>query len=126
MFNESTHFYHAVRVVTNDNINLSGLFTIDRESLVSGDLVFVRNQRNDRENGLYICSEGSWDQIDLVDNYAFLVIGGRYRGFYWFSDYMGDGIENFWYIGRGYSMVIESYDPSTIDDFDETFWYNKE
>lgn len=49
-----------VRVATTANIALNGLQNIDGVTLVSGDRVLVKDQANDRENGIYTATSGGW------------------------------------------------------------------
>ena len=71
------------RVATTSNISLNGLQTIDGVSLVNGDIVLVKNQINQKENGLYICNgSGSWNRTDdeLVTEFSIAVNeGNTYR-----------------------------------------------
>lgn len=50
----------SVRVATTENINLSGLITVDGIQLISGDRVLVKDQTTGSLNGIYIVSASSW------------------------------------------------------------------
>lgn len=50
------------RVVTLDNITLSGTQTIDSVSLSIGDRVLVTNQTTSSQNGMYIVAAGAWSR----------------------------------------------------------------
>lgn len=63
------------RVATIANISLNGLQTIDGVSLVNGDTVLVKDQTNQKENGLYVCnSSGAWNRTSDYLNNEFSVI----------------------------------------------------
>jgi hypothetical protein len=56
----STAIKPAVRVATTAAITLSGEQTIDGVAVVEGDRVLVKNQSSSAENGIYVCSTGTW------------------------------------------------------------------
>jgi len=78
----------SVRVVTLVNITLSGIQTIDGVLLVSEDRVLVKDQSSGSENGIWLCSSGSWSRSsDYNDtskvhsgNYFHVEEGTRYGG----------------------------------------------
>jgi uncharacterized cupin superfamily protein len=58
-----------VRAATTANITLSGLQTIDGVVLVSGDRVLVKNQTNQKTNGIYNVGAGAWTRaVDFDEN----------------------------------------------------------
>jgi hypothetical protein len=71
------------RVTTTANINLTtgGLLTIDGITTVAGDIVLVKNQTNQKENGIYVVASGAWtrhtafanENIDCFD-YKFILV----------------------------------------------------
>jgi len=61
------------KVATTENINLFGIQTIDSVLLLNGDRVFVKDQNDKTENGVYICSESNWIRAEDYDtNYEIL------------------------------------------------------
>jgi hypothetical protein len=58
----------SVRVATTEDIELSGVQTIDGVELEEGDRVLVKNQENPIENGIYIVSEEGWERSDDADD----------------------------------------------------------
>ena len=56
-------FKDSAKVATTTNIaSLSGTQIIDGVSVVIGDRVLVKNQSTQRDNGIYICSSGTWSR----------------------------------------------------------------
>lgn len=49
-----------VKVATTGNITLSGLQTIDGFSVLANHRVLVKNQTNNKVNGLYLANSGAW------------------------------------------------------------------
>lgn len=49
-----------IRVATTQEIELSGLQTIDGISIQADDIVLVKNQTDKTQNGIYIASSGNW------------------------------------------------------------------
>lgn len=67
----------AVRVASTTNISsLSGLLTIDGVTLSAGDRVLVKNQTNQKENGIYIASAGAWSRSSDMN------VSGEFPGAY--------------------------------------------
>ncbi|HEY9059351.1 MULTISPECIES: hypothetical protein [Pseudobacteroides] len=64
MKESGAHLHLGCRVAATANISLSGLQTIDGVSLSAGDRVLVKNQTDQKENGVYIVSSGSWARAD--------------------------------------------------------------
>ncbi len=60
----------SVRVATTANITLSGEQTIDGIAVVDGDRVLVKNQTAEEDNGIYVCSTGSWVRSDDANSDA--------------------------------------------------------
>lgn len=56
-----------VRVVSNSNITLSEIQTIDGVSLSSGDRVLVNGQTTASQNGIYVVSPGAWSRAPDFD-----------------------------------------------------------
>lgn len=48
------------KVATVANITLSGHQTMDGVAVVTGDRVLVKDQTDQRENGIYVCDSGNW------------------------------------------------------------------
>jgi hypothetical protein len=83
---------HPVVAATTANISLTGLQTIDGVAVATGDLVLVKNQTNQVENGLYLASTIAWarfssfDTSDEIASTFFQVMGGGQAGTYWALD----------------------------------------
>jgi phage-related tail fiber protein len=58
----------SVRVTTTENINLSGIQTIDGVLLVAGNRVLVKNQDDPRQNGIYDVDSSSWIRSTDADS----------------------------------------------------------
>ncbi len=58
------HLRLNCRVATVSNISLSGIQTIDGIMVSPGDRVLVKNQTDQKENGVYIVSTGSWSRAE--------------------------------------------------------------
>ena len=64
----------SCRVVTDSNITLSGLQTIDGVPLVAGDRVLVKNQSGGGSaNGIYVVAAGAWARSTDANTWAKLV-----------------------------------------------------
>lgn len=63
----------SVRAMTNANITLSGLQTIDTISVVAGDRVLVVGQTTAAQNGVYIVAAGAWSRAADLDTWGELV-----------------------------------------------------
>jgi hypothetical protein len=63
-----TPWKRACRVVTLTNITLSGLQTIDGETLEEGDRVLVNGQTDKAENGIWIASAFAWVRASDMSN----------------------------------------------------------
>ena len=50
----------SCRVATTANITLSGTQTIDGISVVANNKVLVKDQSTASQNGIYVCSSGTW------------------------------------------------------------------
>lgn len=56
------------RVATTANISLSGLQTIDGVALSNGDIVLVKDQTTQSQNGLFLVNAGSWQRtLDILE-----------------------------------------------------------
>lgn len=86
---------------TTEDIELSGLKTIDGISVKEGDRVLVKNQNESRENGIYVVSPGSWSRSEDADSDDEIV-----NGMYLFVE---NGIDN---IGTGW--VLENKNPIVL------------
>lgn len=56
-----------VRVATTGNISLSGIQTINSVTLMANDRVLVKNQTNQKQNGIYTVKTGSWVRASDFD-----------------------------------------------------------
>jgi hypothetical protein len=52
----------SVKVMSNANVPLTGLQTIDGQSLVAGDRVLLTGQNNPIQNGVYLVASGPWSR----------------------------------------------------------------
>lgn len=57
----------SVKAATTANITLSGTQTIDGVALVAGDLVLVKDQTTQSQNGIYTVSAGAWTRTSSAD-----------------------------------------------------------
>lgn len=62
------NFHQAVRVATTANITLSGTQTIDEVSLSVGDRVLVKDQTDQKQNGIYVVASSTWSRAADADN----------------------------------------------------------
>ena len=62
------NFHKPVRVATTANITLSGTQTIDGVALSVGDRVLVKDQSNQKNNGIYEVKSAAWDRAADADN----------------------------------------------------------
>ena len=53
---------------TTENITLSGAQTIDGVSVVSGDIVLVKNQSTASNNGVYTVASSTWARHSSLDS----------------------------------------------------------
>lgn len=91
----------AARVATTTDIILSGLQTIDDVSLVSGDIVLVKNQATSTQNGLYTASSSTWNRHVGADENSEILPG--------LSTFVQEGTTN-----AGSIWVIENTGTVTI------------
>lgn len=57
------------KIATVANITLSGEQSINGVAIVAGDRVLVKDQTDNKQNGIYVCSTGTWTRaIDFNDN----------------------------------------------------------
>ena len=62
---ENPYFYTMVRVKYNKNLmHKNGELTLNGIKLYEGDVVWLTNQLNDAENGLWVVSAGQWTGFD--------------------------------------------------------------
>jgi len=59
-----THLHLSCRVATLANISLSSTLVIDGISLFTGDRVLVKNQTDQKENGVYVVATGGWARAE--------------------------------------------------------------
>jgi hypothetical protein len=62
------NFHEAVRVATTANITLSGTQTIDGVSVVAGNRVLVKDQTDQKTNGIYVVDASTWSRAADADN----------------------------------------------------------
>lgn len=62
------NFHQPVRVATTANITLSGTQTIDGVSVIAGDRVLVKDQTDQKTNGLYVVDASTWSRAADADN----------------------------------------------------------
>lgn len=62
------NFHQPVRVATTANITLSGTQTIDGVSVIAGDRVLVKDQTDQKTNGIYVVGAGPWSRAADADN----------------------------------------------------------
>ena len=62
------NFHQPVRVATTANITLSGTQTIDGVSLSVGDRVLVKDQTDQKQNGIYVVASSTWSRATDADN----------------------------------------------------------
>lgn len=62
------NFHQPVRVATTGNITLSGTQTIDGVALSVGDRVLVKDQTDQKQNGIYVVASGAWSRATDADN----------------------------------------------------------
>jgi hypothetical protein len=62
------NFHQPVRVATTANITLSGTQTIDGVAVVAGDRVLVKDQTDQKTNGIYVVAAGTWSRATDADN----------------------------------------------------------
>ena len=62
------NFHQPVRVATTANITLSGTQTIDGVAVIAGDRVLVKDQTDQKTNGIYVVASGSWSRATDADN----------------------------------------------------------
>ncbi|MDR4497892.1 MAG: neuraminidase-like domain-containing protein [Candidatus Scalindua sp.] len=113
-----------VKAATIDRIALSGLQTIDDVPLSSDNLVLVRVQADDNENGIYIVKEGLW--VRSEGRLMRVEQGTAKGGTYWLLTTSADGStviqsiwpEEFWgYKNRDVGTISWSEDVSRVSIF---------
>ena len=62
------NFHQPVRVATTANITLSGTQTIDGVSVVAGNRVLVKDQTDQKTNGIYVVDASTWSRAEDADN----------------------------------------------------------
>jgi hypothetical protein len=62
------NFHEAVRVATTANITLSGTQTIDGVSVSAGNRVLVKDQTDQKTNGIYVVDASTWSRAADADN----------------------------------------------------------
>ena len=62
------NFHEPVRVATTANITLSGTQTIDGVSVIAGDRVLVKDQTDQKTNGIYVVDSSTWSRSADADN----------------------------------------------------------
>jgi len=97
----------SCRVATTANITLSSEQTIDGISVVSGDRVLVKDQSNSANNGIYICSTGTWQRAPDFDTGT--VSSGAFT-------FIEEGTQ---YENNGF--VLSTPDPVTVGTSDLSF-----
>lgn len=97
-----------VKAATTAAITLSGLQTIDTAVLVADDRVLVKNQTNQKTNGIYNASAGAWTRAIDFDESAEILCGTQVS--------ITNGLAN---IGATYRVATAN--PITIDSSNLTF-----
>lgn len=83
----------TAKVATTANITLSGAQTIDGISVVTGDIVLVKNQSTGSQNGLYVASTTTWNRYanyiteNKIKNSLIKVLYGEFNGTQIFKNY---------------------------------------
>ena len=62
------NFHQPVRVATTANITLSGTQTIDGVAVIAGDRVLVKDQTDQKTNGIYTVASSTWSRSTDADN----------------------------------------------------------
>lgn len=60
----------TARAATTANITLSGTQTVDSVALSAGNIVLVKNQTTQSENGVYTVAAGAWTRVPGMDTWA--------------------------------------------------------
>jgi hypothetical protein len=94
-----------VRVATTANITLIGLQSVDGVTVAAGDRVLVKDQTDQRENGIRVASTGIWERADDFSVNGHVVEGTRV--------YVNQGSANGnteWYVTTDDDIVIGTSD----------------
>lgn len=104
------NFHQPVRVATTANITLSGTQTIDGVSLSVDDRVLVKDQTDQKTNGIYVVSSSTWSRATDADNTP----GGELAG----GDFclVLEGT-----VGSGYGYVCSNTSAITIGSSNITY-----
>ncbi|MGI8390553.1 right-handed parallel beta-helix repeat-containing protein [Brucella anthropi] len=88
----STAWKGPVRATTTTNILLTGLQTVDGVVLAAGDRVLVKDQTDQRMNGIWVCDTGPWRRVRdfnktrdvMTGTQVFVVEGALYSRSGWY------------------------------------------
>jgi hypothetical protein len=104
-FSQSTASFSNALCATTEDIDLTGIQTIDGVAVSAGNIVLVKNQTNKAENGIYVASAGSWTRSTELDVNAEFIN--------WKTVYASSGTVNgdsTWYL-----VVEDAFDFGTSD-----------
>ena len=96
--NTDPRYLGVVKVATTGNVTLSGLGVFDGVTLAAGDLVLVKDQTTQSQNGVYVADSASWTRATWADapgELAGLVVavshGTANGGKLYYSEFPSDG-----------------------------------
>lgn len=86
----SVYLKSPVVVASTNPITLSGEQTIDGVAIVTGQRVLVKDQYNEANNGIYVCSSSTWTRAgdydssgEVAGSVIFVVSGTKNKGSLW-------------------------------------------
>lgn len=77
VYMEYLHIY--LKHNTNFDFSTGGEVTLDNVKLLEDDLVWLSNQTESTENGIYKVTTGAWTFVKVVDSNTFIDLGARAR-----------------------------------------------
>lgn len=72
-----SYLYINLKYNSNFVYTTGGEIVLDNVNLVTGDLVWLSNQSNQNENGIYRVSASTWTFVQVVDTNTFIDLGAR-------------------------------------------------